>query len=94
MRTTGPLLKVFGALLDHGDEMYGLELLRATNLASGTLYPLLDRMVEQGWATGRWEEADNPAGPRRRYYRLTPSGVQEGRARQLEHGIGASPAWT
>jgi transcriptional regulator len=40
------------------------------NIAS--LYPLLYRLEQRGWITGRWVEAEGAR--RRRYYRLTPEG--------------------
>ena len=43
------------------------------NLAS--LYPLLYRMENRGWVTGKWEDA--PSGRKRRYYRLTPRGRKQ-----------------
>ena len=96
MRMTGPLLKVLGQLLDDpAAEVYGLELMRSTGLKSGTLYPLLDRMVTEGWLDARWEEVDpaEAARPRRRFYRLTGAGVHEARQILLEHGVGHL-AWT
>lgn len=55
--------------------------MQATGLASGTLYPLLHRLLEAGWLTARWEEADPAAQgrPARRYYRLTPQGATQAR---------------
>jgi PadR family transcriptional regulator, regulatory protein PadR len=88
-------MKVLHAFLDHpGDEMYGLEVLRATGLKSGTLYPLLDRLDAMGWLASRWEtaEAAQSLGPRRRYYRLTAQGAHEARLVLAEHGI--RWAWT
>lgn len=38
----------------------------------GTLYPLLNRLKTEGLLTYRWEES--PAGPPRKYYRLTEKG--------------------
>ncbi|MCK5447159.1 MAG: helix-turn-helix transcriptional regulator, partial [Gemmatimonadetes bacterium] len=46
---------------------------------SGTVYPTLSRMDERGYLRSRWEKrekADAERRPRRRYYRLTPSGEQ------------------
>ena len=40
------------------------------NVAS--LYPLLYRLEDRGWITGRWVEKAGQR--RRRYYRLTPAG--------------------
>ena len=96
MRVTGPLLKVLRVLTDDaGAEVYGLEIMRATGVKSGTLYPLLDRMVEDGWLERHWEEVDpsEEGRPRRRLYRLTSLGAHEARHVLFEHGIG-NPAWT
>lgn len=70
------------ALKTPDSEWYGLQMATATGLATGTLYPILARIVKLGWVTTRWED---PAAyldrgrPPRRYYRLTPAGA--GRAR-------------
>lgn len=59
-------------------EVYGVDLARRLTslglLASdGTLYPVLARLRSSGLVTTRWEES--PAGPPRRYYRLTDDGL-------------------
>jgi len=53
---------------------YGLEIMRATGLASGTLYPILTRLQETGWVRADWEDIDSSVEgrPARRYYSLTP----------------------
>jgi PadR family transcriptional regulator PadR len=79
---TVPTARVLAALLaDPEADRYGLDLMQATALASGTLYPILRRLVEAGWLTTRWEEVDPTAQgrPARRYYRLTPEGVAQAR---------------
>lgn len=40
----------------------------------GTLYPILTRLKNQGLLSYRWEES--PQGPPRKYYTLTPLGVE------------------
>jgi PadR family transcriptional regulator PadR len=47
-------------------------------VGSGTLYPALTRLEDQGWVTGEWEQIDESAAgrPARRYYRLTAAGVE------------------
>jgi len=85
------LLKVLQAFLhDSGAEVYGLAMVRATRLKSGTLYPLLDRLEAEGFVTSRWEDADASelGRPRRRFYRLTGLGAHEARQILLEHGVG------
>ena len=39
---------------------------------AASLYPLLYRLEQRGWISGRWTE--NPGERRRRLYRLTPAG--------------------
>lgn len=58
-------------------EWYGQELIKATGLRSGTLYPILDRLTERGWLTTRREQGDPKAEgrPLRRYYQLTATGL-------------------
>jgi len=60
---------------------YGLEIMRATGLASGTLYPILTRLQETGWVRADWEDIDSSVEgrPARRYYSLTPEGVAAAR---------------
>jgi PadR family transcriptional regulator, regulatory protein PadR len=59
-------------------EMYGLELGQVAELPSGTVHPILARLEGCGWVESRWEDLDpkRVGRPRRRYYRLTPDGVQ------------------
>ena len=54
---------------------HGYELFKLTDLKSGTLYPLLIRLNEQGLLASRWEEPDRPGLPPRHAYKLTPSGL-------------------
>ena len=53
---------------------YGYELLKLTGLQSGTLYPALLRLCEQGLLEAQWREADRPGKPPRHVYRLTRAG--------------------
>ena len=56
---------------------YGFDIMDATGLASGTVYPALRRMEQARLLQGQWEEA-SPAHrsgrPQRRFYELTESG--------------------
>lgn len=75
---------VMGAL--RSGEAYGYQLLQKLAHAEGlaitesTVYPILSRLRKDGWIKVR--AAPSPAGPPRRYYRLTPLG--ESRLRQME----------
>jgi len=54
---------------------HGYELSKLTGLKSGTLYPLLIRLDDQGLLTSKWAPAEQPGRPPRRLYQLTPSGL-------------------
>lgn len=53
---------------------YGYDLMKVAGLSSGTLYPLLARLTEDGWLESRWEESELPGKPPRQLYRLTAAG--------------------
>jgi PadR family transcriptional regulator PadR len=77
--------KVLAYLLDqHGTGgVFGLEIINAEGIRSGTLYPILARLEEAGWVTSNWEDANVAAKqhrPPRRYYRLTGTGETNARA--------------
>jgi DNA-binding PadR family transcriptional regulator len=92
-RITGPTLKVLSTLLaSPRDELSGAEIGRIAKLPSGTLYPILLRLEGAEWLASRWE-TDEPKAlgrPRRRFYRVTPSGAQKAKAafRELAPGFG------
>jgi DNA-binding PadR family transcriptional regulator len=66
--------------------------MKTAKLASGTLYPMLARLQEQGLVTSEWERAPAVAGrPPRKYYRLTGEGARVAR-RQLERAPRMVPA--
>ena len=41
----------------------------------GSLYPALQRILVEGWATAAWGESET--GRRVRFYKLTPAGVEQ-----------------
>jgi len=69
---------VMGVLAD--DEAYGYEILQrlgaieALAVTESTVYPILARLAREALVSVR--TAPSPAGPPRRYYRLTPAGRQ------------------
>jgi PadR family transcriptional regulator len=83
IRVTAAVARVLAAFLeDPTEQRYGLDLMRATEQPSGTLYPILTRLVQAGWAVAEWEREHDPSEsgrPSRRYYRLTPHGVSAAR---------------
>ncbi len=72
---TREVLEVFATSL--GDEIYGLDIMRGTGIASGTIYPILQRLEGEGWLKSRWEDIDPAAEgrPARRLYSITGDGV-------------------
>jgi len=58
-------------------EHYGYELSEESGIRSGVLYPILTRMLAEGWVTDDWEDPAKITGkkrPPRRYYTLTGPG--------------------
>jgi PadR family transcriptional regulator, regulatory protein PadR len=77
---TGPLERVLGAFLAHqAAPRYGYDLMKATGLPSGTLYPLLARLEQQGLVASAWETPEQDGQRPRRYYRLTGEGIRVAR---------------
>jgi PadR family transcriptional regulator PadR len=99
MRITYPTSLVLQALLQ--GHHHGFDILDATSLPSGTVYPILRRLDAEGLVRSRWEKegiARREQRPPRRYYELTPSGrifaaEAVGRYRPL-HDVAAAPAKT
>ena len=60
----------------HGHR-YGFDVMDATGLPDGTVYPILRRLERRGVLEGAWEDeakARAEQRPPRRYYRMTPVG--------------------
>jgi len=68
--------KVLDALINAGpdDLMFGLRICDETDLGSGTVYPVLDRLDRAGWVSRRWESEQPVGRPKRCYYTLTNTG--------------------
>lgn len=57
--------------------LYGFDVMDATGLASGTVYPILGRLEARGLASSRWEDPEvhrREGRPARKYYRITAEG--------------------
>lgn len=68
---------------------YGYDLMKIAGLSSGTLYPLLARLTDDGWLESRWEESEPRGRPPRQLYRLTATGRMQAR-QAMER---AQPSW-
>lgn len=81
LRVTGPLLDVldvlFSAYQDCAENLHGWPIMKATKRSGPTVYGVLDRLEDMGWISGQWEAQDPDSNkPRRRIYRLTPTGAE------------------
>lgn len=63
---------------------YGYELSKLTGLGSGTLYPTLARLAEQGLLESDWRPSLQPGRPARHAYCLTNAGIEFARAQSLK----------
>ena len=80
MKLTNAVVQVALAIMSKPDDrLWGYDLSKETGLRSGVLYPILHRMLDEGWLVDGWEHLD-PAidkRPPRRYYRLTEEGSRQ-----------------
>ncbi|MFD9411578.1 PadR family transcriptional regulator [Streptomyces sp. NPDC059989] len=53
---------------------WGLKICEEAGLGSGTVYPILERLVEAGWVARTEEVGEHPGRPKRYYYQLTGVG--------------------
>lgn len=77
-RTLGVSTAAILQAIDAG-RRYGLDIMDATGLASGAVYPALGRLERRGFVRGTWESdrvARADGRPRRRYYEITKEGRQ------------------
>jgi PadR family transcriptional regulator PadR len=73
--TSPQTLRVLRLLLEEPTAWhYGYEISQRTRLSSGTLYPILIRLADQGWLETRWVEPQRQGRPARHTYRLTQVG--------------------
>lgn len=78
-----------------GDWLYGLQLAAATDLKSGSLYPILARLNERGFVESQWLEPEKPGRPPRHAYRITGAGraaLRDARSAAFSDKLRESPA--
>jgi DNA-binding PadR family transcriptional regulator len=103
VKLTGPLERVLRVLVaDPAMPHYGYDLMKAARLPSGTLYPMLARLQQEGLVDSQWQDPRPDAGgrPPRKYYRLTAEGARVARlelarapaARGTTRRVAARPA--
>jgi PadR family transcriptional regulator, regulatory protein PadR len=75
MKLTYPTTLVLHALAN--GVRHGFDVIDATGLASGTVYPILRRLEREALVSASWEDAaiaQSEQRPPRRYYEITPAG--------------------
>jgi PadR family transcriptional regulator, regulatory protein PadR len=61
----------------HCGYVYGYNVMEVTGLPSGTVYPAMRRLEQDGLIRSQWERqsiAEEELRPARKYYKITPSG--------------------
>ena len=71
---------------------HGYALARQTSLKSGTLYPILIRLADQGLVEACWQDEPVPGRPRRHLYRLTAAGLASATGALAAAAEAAAPA--
>jgi len=75
-RPSNQAVRLLRALLSRPQEWrYGYALSKEVGLKSGTLYPLLMRMTDEGLLESQWDPAARFGVPPRHSYRLTQHGI-------------------
>jgi PadR family transcriptional regulator, regulatory protein PadR len=67
---------------------FGFDIMEATGLTSGTVYPTLDRLEQRDLLKSRWEpaaDAHREGRPARRYFHLTAAGAKALEAALLKY---------
>jgi DNA-binding PadR family transcriptional regulator len=71
---------------------YGFDIIDATQLPSGTVYPALTRHERDGYVRSSWEDAGKAhrdGRPARRYYRITAEGKRALENARADLGVAA-----
>jgi len=75
-RSSAQTLNLLRSLMDQPRKWHhGYELSKATELLSGTLYPILVRLSDRGFLEHKWLPSQEAGRPPRHVYRLTAKGV-------------------
>jgi len=90
-RPSKQMISLLGALSDR-QWRHGYDLMKETGLLSGTLYPLLMRMTDQGLVEAEWREPAQAGRPARHAYRLTADGYALVQDIALHDGMPAARA--
>ena len=74
-RLTRSTAQVLSIMLENSTRwVYGYDLIQTAQISSGTLYPILSRLLDDEWVEARWQESPHPGRPPRHQYRLSTKG--------------------
>lgn len=71
---------------------HGYDLSQETGLKSGTLYPLLMRLTDQGLLESEWRQPLEPGRPPRHVYRLTAPGAAFAASQAVPQTVDPAPS--
>lgn len=80
-KATGAFLNGLAVFVNNPSEQFsGIDICQKTGMKSGTVYPLLIKMEENGWLESEWEDIDprQEGRPKRHFYKITRRGVIHG----------------
>jgi PadR family transcriptional regulator PadR len=83
------MLVLNGFLEDSQGWKYGYDISRKTGLKSGTLYPILMRLADNGLLETSWEMAETGKPPRH-LYKLTKDGLRYAREQITSQGVAST----
>lgn len=94
MRSPSPSARAVLAFLNEAGRewRHGYDLVRATGVKSGTVYPLLIRLEAEGYLEAQWQPPAAPGRPPRHAYRLTAEGARFARNILASHAAPTSGA--
>lgn len=78
-----------------GGRRFGFDIMDATGLTSGTVYPALERLEELGYVRSKWERdaiAHKDGRPARRYFEITAAGSKALTEALARYPLLATPA--
>ena len=79
-RVTHATLDVLEALMGPDEELCGLKIAQNAGRKAGSVYPILAGLEHAGWVESQWEREERDGqGPRRRFYRFSPEGLNAAR---------------
>lgn len=97
IKLTPAVVRLIQAFLEAPDSQhYGMQLMRAAHVSSGSLYPALKRLENAGWIVGELEDIDpsKEGRPARRFYRMTGEGARAAHLALVEFSASVRPPAT